>query len=111
MLSVVVGHRNDGSSVILGRPHGNASRVGSHSFRCVFLALGTQRLPRTLIYSFLHSTDWNNFRRTNARIFLFLVFSSSTAVASPRVALPPFQPSPVVSSDESEESTEPESDG
>ena len=106
MLSVVLGHRHDGSAVILGRPHGNASRVGSHFFRSVFLALGTQRLPRTLVYSFLHRSDWDSFRRTNARVFLFLVFSSSTAVASLRVALPPAQQSPVVSSDESEESTE-----
>ena len=73
--------------------------VGSPAFRAVFISVGAARAPRTCIYRFLDSPDWICLQRTNARLFLFLAFSSSSAVGTPRTARVPLPQTAVEASD------------
>ena len=84
MISLHLGRRPDGSSIGLARPHGGTRRVGFPAFRAVFISVGAARAPRTCIYRFLDSPDRICLQRTNARLLLFLAFSSSSAVGTPR---------------------------
>ena len=94
--------RPDGSRVLLARPHGTPHRVGTLQFRVIFLTFGRHRVPRTCIFSFLHTLDWNRLISTNARLFLFLTCFTSSAVTTPRIEPVPAPVSPVASIAESD---------
>ena len=98
MISLVLGARADGSTIVLARPHGTPARVGSNLFREIFF-----RGPRTLrtgIFVFLGSLDWHRLQSSCARLFLWFSFQSVSAVASPRVQQIADHESPVASSSE-----------
>ena len=106
MIALALGLRPDGSRLLLSRPHGTPNRVGSQTFRVIFLSIGRHRTPRTIIFGFLDSSEWNIFLASNARLYLFLTCFSSSAVGTPRVAAVPAPDSPVESSEESDSDAE-----
>ena len=109
MISLFLGRRTDGTAIVLARPHGGPRRAGSPAFRAVFISVGAARVPRTCIYRFLDSSDWVRFQNTNARLLLFLAFSSSSAVGTPRTERVPAPASIRAESDESSNSSGSES--
>ena len=96
MYSVVIGHRADGSRVLLTPPCGTNRNIGS-PFRAVFLAFGGTNRIRTTIFQLVEPIDWHRFQVTNSRIFLFFSYQPATVVPSPRVAAVARPESPVQS--------------
>ena len=87
MLSLNLGARPDGSRVLLTRPHGAPTRVGSQTFRVIFLTFGGHRTPRTCIFSFLSASDWHTFLSTRLTVsfsdlFFFISSHNTTCGAS-----------------------------
>ena len=106
MLSLRIGTRPDGSAVVLARPHGRPSRVGSLEFRAVFLTFGRHRTPRTCIFIFLYMLEWHSFISSNGRLYLFLTCFSSSAVTTPRVEPVPTQIASAPASEDSDSDAE-----
>ena len=98
MSSIFLGRRSDGSSLILARPHGAPTRVGTVHFRSVFFALGPDRRIRSCILIHLGQVDWRQLRNSNARLLLLFEYSSASAVQSPQVQRVRAPGSPAVSS-------------
>ena len=98
MSSIFLGRRPDGSSLILARPHGAPTRVGTVRFRSIFFALGPDRRIRSCILLHLGQLDWRHLRNSNARLLLLFEYSSASAVQSPQVQRVRAPGSPAVSS-------------
>ena len=83
MASLVLGNR-----VVLARPAGiRATGAGSPLFRAVFMAFGAGRVPRTNLFQLVGAISWSSLQSSCARMYLFLTFSSATAVGTPPRAL------------------------
>ena len=107
MSSIFLGRRPDGSSLILARPHGTPTRVGTALFRSVFFALGPDRRVRSCILIHLGPVDWRQLRNSNARLLLLFEYSSASSVQSPPVQRVQAPGTPAVSSGPSVSSDSP----
>ena len=71
LFHVFCGSRPDGSRVIPSRPHGAPLRVGSPTFRCIFLAFGSAGSSRTNTFTFVSRSNWCNLQIPTSRLYLF----------------------------------------